>query len=187
LGKLASSRGQSSATIAPQKPTTLPLSKLSHAQHEAESKTTRGDDHVVTSFCNNHNISSSSTTLTTSSQPQASITSDSDYFANCKEFLRKSATYNPISFPTSRSVSNIRDSIVEEKSSFSEVYSDQPGIATSSAPNAVDEVEIVSLLEERIPKYKLRADTITKFSGIIFSCAIPIASKSCDAVLLLTD
>ena len=29
----------------------------------------------------------------------------------------------------------------------------------------VDEVDLISLVEERIPKYRLRADTITSFSG----------------------
>jgi trafficking kinesin-binding protein 1 len=32
----------------------------------------------------------------------------------------------------------------------------------------VDEVELLTLVEEQIPKYKLRFDTITQFSGIIF-------------------
>jgi hypothetical protein len=30
---------------------------------------------------------------------------------------------------------------------------------------SLPEVEIISLLEEQIPKYKLRADTLTKFGG----------------------
>ncbi|KAK9752442.1 hypothetical protein QE152_g4174 [Popillia japonica] len=30
---------------------------------------------------------------------------------------------------------------------------------------SLPEVEIISLLEERIPRYKLRADTLTKFGG----------------------
>lgn len=31
--------------------------------------------------------------------------------------------------------------------------------------DSLPEVEIISLLEEQIPKYKLRADTLTKFGG----------------------
>lgn len=30
---------------------------------------------------------------------------------------------------------------------------------------SIPEVEIISLLEEQIPKYRLRADTLTKFGG----------------------
>lgn len=30
---------------------------------------------------------------------------------------------------------------------------------------SLPEVEIISLLEEQIPRYKLRADTLTKFGG----------------------
>ncbi|RWS16376.1 Trafficking kinesin-binding protein 1-like protein, partial [Dinothrombium tinctorium] len=35
----------------------------------------------------------------------------------------------------------------------------------SAVPNSCDEIELVSLIEEQIPRYKLRADTLTYFSG----------------------
>lgn len=38
-------------------------------------------------------------------------------------------------------------------------------IAELCSGESLPEVEIISLLEEQIPKYKLRADTLTKFGG----------------------
>lgn len=34
------------------------------------------------------------------------------------------------------------------------------------------EVELISLLEEKIPKYKLRFDTITEFTGALTVCQL---------------
>lgn len=38
-------------------------------------------------------------------------------------------------------------------------------VAELCSGETLPEVEIVSLLEEQIPRYKLRADTLTKFGG----------------------
>lgn len=39
---------------------------------------------------------------------------------------------------------------------------------------SLPEVEIISLLEEQIPRYKLRADTLTKFGGEygVYYCSV---------------
>lgn len=38
-------------------------------------------------------------------------------------------------------------------------------VAELCSAESLPEVEIISLLEEQIPRYKLRADTLTKFGG----------------------
>lgn len=101
-------------------------------------------------------------------------------FDNCKEFLKRSdapTVFNASSsskktFPTSKSISNLGSVLVENKGTVTEVHS---GVNVKNNSVSVgaggddhsfeDEVEIVSLLEEQIPKYKLRADTITQFTG----------------------
>jgi hypothetical protein len=42
---------------------------------------------------------------------------------------------------------------------------EQGTITELCSGESLPEVEIISLLEEQIPKYKLRADTLTKFGG----------------------
>jgi trafficking kinesin-binding protein 1 len=39
------------------------------------------------------------------------------------------------------------------------------------------EVEIISLLEEQIPRYRLRADTLTQFQGKSFVFFSPLLKK----------
>jgi len=40
------------------------------------------------------------------------------------------------------------------------------------------EVEIISLLEEQIPRYRLRADTLTQFQGKSFVPSSPLFQKN---------
>lgn len=110
-------------------------------------------------------------------------------FDNCKDFLSRSdapllfdatstSTHkqNSRRFPVSKSISNLSKVLVESKGSLTEVHSGCGGGPNNNNSNSVsvgsgfeevieDEVEIVSLLEEQVPRYKLRADTITKFGG----------------------
>lgn len=50
-------------------------------------------------------------------------------------------------------------------SSNSRFSSDARYIPELCSGESLPEVEIISLLEEQIPRYKLRADTLTKYGG----------------------
>lgn len=106
----------------------------------------------------------------------------SSRFDNCKEFLKRSdaptafdvssTSKQPKKFPTSKSISNLGSIRVESKETLTEIHSGRVNLKNNSVCAGTDtdehfddEVEIVSLLEEQIPKYKLRADTITQFTG----------------------
>jgi len=110
-------------------------------------------------------------------------TKKSSPFESCKEFLANSAKsiyscdasiqdsqnhQNNLSVhkvPSSRSVSNLRSCMVEEKGTLTDVHCGATTGRKLGEDLCEDEVEIVSLLEEQIPRYKLRADTLTQFSG----------------------
>lgn len=180
--KLASFRGQSdSAIIAPKQ---HPLSR-GKQKNEAERKNENRDNHVadindqhIEETINQINISDSSTEEklqrrpNTLSSKEAKITTPSP-FDSCKEFLAKSgksriptdSAQQSQKIPSSRSVTNIRSCLVEEKASLTDVHCGTTGRKLGE-DLFEDEVEIVSLLEEQIPRYKLRADTLTQFSGL---------------------
>jgi len=107
-------------------------------------------------------------------------------FDNCKEFLRRSdapTTFDASTtsksiykFPTSKSISSLSSVLKESKGSLTEVHSgtvsgknNRHSVCVGAGDETIieDEVEIVSLLEEQVPRYKLRADTLTKFGGEI--------------------
>lgn len=117
--------------------------------------TKSGDDNVVRTPCQRGSISTP-----TGKTP----TSYTNYFDSYDALLN--STLEPkSSFPSSKSVSNISDHLAVEKGSLTDVHS---GDIDDIVGHFEDEVEIISLLEEQIPKYKLRADSITKFGGKIF-------------------
>jgi len=176
LKKLASSRGQGdSAIIAPQQH----LLSKGKQKNEAERKDENWDNHVAEINEDNQdkkkrlNISESieeklQRPTTLSSKVAKSPESP---FKSCKEFLAKSGQTNfsrsssqDQKIPSSRSVSNIKACLVEEKGSLTDVHCGATGRKLGE-DLLEDEVEIVSLLEEQIPRYKLRADTLTQFSG----------------------
>jgi len=156
VSTLASSRGPSGSIIAHQKPNSLPL--LNIAQRNAEGTKSR-NDYVKRSPVKIRPIISSSTTIT------PSPTTYTNYFASCDALLKSagSSFQAKSAFPSSKSVSNISDIISEEKGCLTDVHC---GTTDEVAYNeSEDEVEVLSLLQEQIPKYKLRADSITKFGG----------------------
>ncbi|CAG7726999.1 unnamed protein product, partial [Allacma fusca] len=90
-------------------------------------------------------------------------------FENCKEFLRKAYVAHPPAplkkaIPCSKSASNIHSFTLEDHNEVN-----TGGVRRNfkeslpAVEDSLDEVEIVSLLEEKVPKYKLRADCITRF------------------------
>jgi len=65
-------------------------------------------------------------------------------------------------------LSSINETLHQEKGCVTELRkcgSKSQTSTSSDTPVLEDEVEILSLLEEKLPKYKLRADSLTKFSG----------------------
>lgn len=184
MKKLASSRGQSSPTIAAAKPTSLLSTTTSSGKHEAERQRSR-EDNVDVAIEPDENTSEKDTKkdkisddiLSTDLGPLRSR------FENCKEFLRKAYTAHPPAkvtrpigkIPCSKSASNIHSYTLEGDNSKESLNCRDSGGGLKAfarddncikiEEESLDEVEIVSLLEEKVPKYKLRADCITKFGG----------------------
>ncbi|CAL8069257.1 unnamed protein product [Orchesella dallaii] len=174
--KLASSRGQGdSAIIAPQQH----LLSKEKQKNEAERKDENWDNHVAEI---NEDIQEKIKRLNISESVEEKLQrpntlsskvakSPKSPFESCKEFLAKAGQTNfsrassqDHKFTSSRSVSNLKSCLVEEKGCLTDVHCGSTGRKLGE-DLLEDEVEIVSLLEEQIPRYKLRADTITQFSG----------------------
>lgn len=171
--------GSSKLLPIPTKPNKLDLSSTGISKKAAD---------IINSIRQSTSSSSISEVLC-GSEKAARIDTSKEFF-KCSDtsilFGTSSSSKQSKKFPTSKSISNLGKVCVEHKAILTDVHSgvgfDKDKVITCvsvgtepdvgigiiserSVTSIEDEVEIVSLLDEPIPKYKLRADTITQFTG----------------------